>query len=194
MPSDLTPAPGEISALLGPGTHYNGKLLFDGRVRIDGQFQGSICSDDMLIVGEGAQVQAVIDVGTLIVLGGEIRGEIRARELVELHAAARVHGDIETPRIFIDRGAVFEGRCRMSDGTPSTQHPLDGAIAEALEGAQEPPHRDPSRDAGDAPSEDPEATIEEATNHTEDAPDPSEGQAASTTAAVVARPEDAPAK
>lgn len=191
MPSDLTPAPGEISALLGPGTRYSGKLLFEGRVRIDGDFEGSIHSDDMLIVGEGARVQADIDVGTLIVLGGEIRGEIRARELVELHAPARVHGDIETPRIFIDRGAVFEGRCQMSDGQPSEQHLLDGAIADALEGAQEPPARAAAHEGEDA------ATEEEPARSPEEAEDDAPGPSAkppdlATTAG--AKAEDAPLK
>ncbi|MEM9067544.1 MAG: polymer-forming cytoskeletal protein [Myxococcota bacterium] len=134
---DLTPAPGEISALLGHGTQYSGKLTFEGRVRIDGEFEGTIFSDDMLIVGDGATVRGEIRVGTLIVLGGSIEGNVRARELVELHAPSEVHGDIETPHLFIDRGARFEGQCRMGDGTPSQRHPLDGAIAEALEGSGE---------------------------------------------------------
>ena len=135
--SDLTPAPGEILALLGPGTRYEGKLTFAGRARIDGQFEGEIFSDDTLIVGEGAQVRGQINVGTLIVLGGELWGAFRASQLVELHAPSKVHGDIETPQIFIDKGAVFEGKCQMEGGQPVERHSLDGAIASALEGSAE---------------------------------------------------------
>ena len=69
MPEDVS-APGEIHALLGRGTAYAGKLTFEGRVRIDGTFDGEIFSSGTLIVGDSAQVKGEIDVGTLIVLGG----------------------------------------------------------------------------------------------------------------------------
>lgn len=126
MPSkDLTPAPGEIAALLGRGTEFRGKLVFEGRVRIDGRLVGEVHGDGMLVVGEGAEVAAEVDVASLLVLaGGTVRGGVRARELVELHAESRVVGDIETPRLFVDKGAHFDGHCRMNDGTPSERLPL----------------------------------------------------------------------
>ncbi|HJK89380.1 MAG TPA: polymer-forming cytoskeletal protein [Polyangiaceae bacterium LLY-WYZ-15_(1-7)] len=143
---DLTPAPGEISALLGRGTEYSGRLTFEGRVRIDGRFDGAIFSEGMLIVGEGAEIEADIDVGTLIVLGGRVKGGVRARKLVELHAPCHVIGDIETPQIFIDRGVLFEGQCHMLDGAPTERHSLDGKIEEALRPASEPAQEAPVDD------------------------------------------------
>src|SRR5689334_17468356 len=91
---------GEIHTLLGRGTSFEGKLTFEGTVRIDGVLIGEIFSEDILVVGEGAQVKAKIEVGTLIV-EGNIEGNIRAGKLVELHAPARVRGNIETPQLFI---------------------------------------------------------------------------------------------
>ncbi|MEM7608164.1 MAG: polymer-forming cytoskeletal protein [Myxococcota bacterium] len=111
-------ATGEISALLGRGTRYEGKITFDGRVRIDGHFDGEVFSPGTLVVGEGAEVRGRVDVGVLIVLGGEVWGEVMARELVELHKGAIVHANIETPQFFVDRGAVFDGRCTMGDDEP----------------------------------------------------------------------------
>lgn len=105
----------EINALLGAGTEYEGKLVFQGRVRVDGRFVGEISGTDVLILGATAQVQANIDVGTLIVLGGTLRGDVVARRLVELHAPGAVHGDIQTPQLFIDKGATFTGTCSMGD-------------------------------------------------------------------------------
>ena len=67
MPSSL-PAT-EITALLGRGTHFEGKLHFEGRVRIDGSFRGQIMSSDILIIGDGAEVEAEIDVATVIIKG-----------------------------------------------------------------------------------------------------------------------------
>jgi cytoskeletal protein CcmA (bactofilin family) len=59
-------------------------------------------------------VKAKIEVGTLIV-EGHIDGNIKAHQLVELHAPARVRGNIETPSLFIDKGVIFEGNCKMEN-------------------------------------------------------------------------------
>jgi len=102
----------EINTLLGKGSEFDGKLTFEGTVRIDGKLTGEIFSDDTLVVGEGAQVNAEIQVGVIIV-EGNVTGNIRAKRSVELHAPAKVRGNIETPSLFIDKGVVFEGNCKM---------------------------------------------------------------------------------
>ncbi|MBW2262149.1 MAG: polymer-forming cytoskeletal protein [Deltaproteobacteria bacterium] len=106
----------EITALLGSGTRFDGKLTFEGTVRIDGIFIGEILSSDVLIVGEGAEVRAEVRVGTLIVQGGVIHGDIHAVEQVEIHYPGKVHGNIISPSLFIDKGVIFEGECRMDPG------------------------------------------------------------------------------
>jgi cytoskeletal protein CcmA (bactofilin family) len=103
----------EITALLGRGTTFEGKLHFEGRVRIDGLFKGEIRSDDTLVIGEGAEVHADIAVATVIVRGGIVHGNIRARTAIEVHAPGRVVGDLHSPSLFIDRGVEFQGNCRM---------------------------------------------------------------------------------
>ena len=103
----------DITALLGPGTQFEGKLHFEGRVRIDGVFKGEIKSDDTLIIGEGAEVHAEIDVATVIVRGGTVHGNVRAKQSLEVHAPGRLIGNIHSPSIFIERGVEFQGSCRM---------------------------------------------------------------------------------
>lgn len=110
--------PSEITALLGRGTHFDGKLRFDGVVRIDGSFSGEIRSEDTLIVGEGAEIRANVTVATVIVRGGTVIGDIRAKVAVEVHAPAKVVGNIHSPSLFIDRGVAFEGTCRMDAVEP----------------------------------------------------------------------------
>lgn len=122
---DLTPAPGEIAALLGRGTKFRGKLVFEGRVRVDGTFAGEVHTEGVLVVGEGAELDGTFDVGSLLVLGGTVRGKVRAREVIELHADSHVLADLETPRLFVDKGAQFDGSCKMSDGAPSERLALD---------------------------------------------------------------------
>ena len=109
---------GELQALLGQGAEFEGKLVFEGRVRIDGKFKGEIWSEDVLILGPTAEVHATIDVGTLIVRGGALWGDVRARRLVEIYAPARVHGTIEAPQMFLDKGANFDGKCTMPEERP----------------------------------------------------------------------------
>lgn len=109
---DAIPAT-EITALLGRGTRFEGKLFFEGRVRIDGHFKGEIKSDDTLIIGDGAEVHAEIDVATVIVRGGAVHGNVRASQAIEIHAPGKLIGNISSPSLYIERGVEFQGSCQM---------------------------------------------------------------------------------
>lgn len=102
----------DLNALLGRGSEFDGKLTFEGTVRIDGKFTGTIITNDILVVGEGAKIEAEISCGTLIV-HGEVNGNVRAKNLVELHQPARVRGNVETPSLMVEKGVMFEGQCKM---------------------------------------------------------------------------------
>lgn len=123
----------ELQALLGRGTEFEGKLAFEGRVRIDGKLTGQIAGNGLLILGPSAEIHADIEVETLIVRGGAIWGQVRAQRLVELYAPAQVHGDIETAQLYLDKGVAFEGRCTMPQAKQAS-----GADAESAESAPVP--------------------------------------------------------
>jgi cytoskeletal protein CcmA (bactofilin family) len=118
-----TPSAGDLNALLGKGSEFEGKLAFEGKVRIDGTFTGEISTNDLLMVGDGAKVQAEISCGTVIV-EGEVIGNIKATSAVELRRPAKVHGDITTPSLVIEKGVVFEGRSRMDELQSSNVVPI----------------------------------------------------------------------
>lgn len=107
-----TTAPTTGDLLLGPGAEFEGKLTFAGTVRIDAKFKGSISTNDVLVVGEHARLDAEITCGTVIVYG-EVNGNITAKAAVELHYPARLKGDVETPSLMIEKGVVFQGNTRM---------------------------------------------------------------------------------
>ncbi len=112
---DLSTSPassGDLNALLGRGSEFEGKLTFEGTVRIDGKFTGTIVTNDVLVVGEGAKVSAEITCGSVVV-HGEITGNVKAKTGVELHQPARMKGNIETPSLVIEKGVIFEGQCKM---------------------------------------------------------------------------------
>lgn len=103
----------DIKAFLGPGSRFEGKMSFDEMVRIDGIFSGEIKSSDTLVVGQSAEIDGSIQVGTLI-LSGRFKGDIKARISVELRAPAQVEGSIETPIIKIEEQVTFNGEVKMA--------------------------------------------------------------------------------
>jgi cytoskeletal protein CcmA (bactofilin family) len=113
-PSTATAASSDLNALLGRGSEFDGKLTFEGTVRIDGKFTGSIVTNDVLVVGEGAKISAEISCGTIIV-HGEVNGNIRAKNAVELHHPAKVRGNVESPSLVVEKGVIFEGQSKMEN-------------------------------------------------------------------------------
>ena len=121
------PAAGEITTLLGRGAAFEGKLTFEGTVRIDGRFKGEVFSDDVLVIGEGAHVEAEIDIGEVIIQGTVV-GNIKAKRSIEIHAPGRVKGDLHTPSLQIAKGVIFEGRSFMENAV-STAAPRPAPAA-----------------------------------------------------------------
>ena len=110
---------GKLTAFLENGTNFKGDLTFEGRVRIDGKFEGNINSKDSLEIGENAVVDAEVHVGKIII-SGKVSGNINATESVEISSKAQVHGNIKLSgnKLTIHEGAVFSGGCEM--GAPDT--------------------------------------------------------------------------
>jgi cytoskeletal protein CcmA (bactofilin family) len=120
LPGEPTPTTTEpqVQAQLGKGSRIEGKLSFDGSVRIDGQVEGEIQAQEAVIIGESAVVNAQVSAGTLI-LTGRLTGDVVARKRVELRAPGRLTGNINTPCLVIHEGVVFEGRCSMTAAAPA---------------------------------------------------------------------------
>ncbi|SDB27255.1 protein CcmA, bactofilin family [Desulfonatronum thiosulfatophilum] len=103
----------EINAFLGAGTSYEGKLQFQGSVRIDGNFLGRIDSEGTLIVGQDAKIDGEVNVGSLI-LSGFLKGQVIADNKVILNKTANMTGTMRTPSLVIEEGAVLDGEVIMS--------------------------------------------------------------------------------
>ena len=119
---DEAPAiPGAASdLLLGRGVRFEGKLTFAGTVRIDASFVGTIVTNDVLVVGEAARIDANISCGTIVV-HGEVNGNIQAKTGVEIRGSAKVRGDLETPSLVIEKGAFFQGASRMDSAAKAAR-------------------------------------------------------------------------
>ena len=103
-----------ITAFLGAGTQYHGQFNFQGVVRIDGGVFGDIISDGVLVLGEEGLVEGSIRVGELIT-SGRIVGDVTASRRVILNKSANHRGNITSPSVVIEDGAVLNGRLRMSE-------------------------------------------------------------------------------
>lgn len=108
----LSDYPKNVSTILDKESSFEGKMSFEGVVIINGKFKGEIFSDGSLIVGEGGYVEGKIEIGG-IQIQGEVRGNIIAKEKIEIVAPAIVQGDISAPSLIIKEGAIFEGNCSM---------------------------------------------------------------------------------
>ena len=113
----------DLNALLGRGSEFDGKPTFEGTVRIDGRFTGTIVTTDTLVVGEGAQVSAEITCGTLIV-HGSVTGNVKATGAVELHPPARMTGNVETTALTVEKGVTFNGQCKMEPSARAATGPV----------------------------------------------------------------------
>jgi cytoskeletal protein CcmA (bactofilin family) len=105
-------APGQITALIDKGCTFDGRLSFEGTVRIGGGFRGEIFTNDTLVINPGARVDAQIEADTVIICGA-VKGNIFARRKVIMHPPATFTGTVTTPSLRIDEGVVFEGASYM---------------------------------------------------------------------------------
>jgi cytoskeletal protein CcmA (bactofilin family) len=123
--------PDEILSLLGEGVEVVGDISFSNGLRVDGVVKGTIRSEATLIIGAKGRVDAEITVKR-VSINGEFRGIIHAADRVELHKEGRVYGEIYTPCLIIEAGAMFEGKCNMSEA----RTPRAAASAEAGDTSQ----------------------------------------------------------
>lgn len=127
------PAPAALVGHLYKGSRVSGQLSFQGPARIDGAVDGEIHCEGILTIGEGAEVRAKIS-GQTVVIRGKVEGNVTAKEKVELAAPARLIGNIDTPRLIMTEGVVFDGDCAMGvakqkGGVASSQSVNDKSAA-----------------------------------------------------------------
>src|SRR5215213_5694015 len=104
---------GTLSGVVGGGTVVTGEANFKAMMRIDGHMSGRVnSSSGTLIVGANGKVDANIEVA-VAVIHGTINGDIIATQRLELGRSAKVNGNIQTPSLIIEQGAIFEGSCKM---------------------------------------------------------------------------------
>lgn len=95
-----------------------GNVVSKGNARIDGKIDGTVSIAGDLAIGQSAVLKANIEAQT-ISIAGEVRGNVKAKELLELSSTARLYGDINTKQLKIDQGARFIGSSTNEENTSS---------------------------------------------------------------------------
>jgi cytoskeletal protein CcmA (bactofilin family) len=105
--------PTDLRSFLGEGTEITGEVRFSEIMRVDSNISGTIVSDSgSLLIMEKGCVKATVQVG-VVEVSGIVEGTITAKNSVKIHSTGRVYGDIYTPALIIEHGAVFDGKCHM---------------------------------------------------------------------------------
>jgi cytoskeletal protein CcmA (bactofilin family) len=110
--SSKKPGEGVLNGFLDQGSHFKGELSFEDTLRIDGKFEGTIRSANQLIIGETADVNADIQVGS-VSIDGTVRGTVVAKSKIEIHPHGKVFAQLNSPILKIEEGALFQGACTM---------------------------------------------------------------------------------
>ena len=98
---------------LGSDTSISGRLSFTGPTRIDGRLRGEVRANELLVVGEDAIVEGVVRAAQLVVLG-EVRGDVRGAERVEIAPGGRLMGSVEAQSLIVRAGGYLDGDCRIA--------------------------------------------------------------------------------
>lgn len=120
---------GSDLGMIGRGIEVTGDIFFAEQLRVDGKVDGKISSESgTLVIGESGQLEADVDVGTCIVLGA-LHGNLLAKTKVEIHKSGKLHGDVITPVLLVEEGAVFNGAIKM--GQEAMGRRLEGVPPQA---------------------------------------------------------------
>ncbi|HEU4391652.1 MAG TPA: polymer-forming cytoskeletal protein [Blastocatellia bacterium] len=100
--------------IISRGIEVSGEVVFADQLRVDGRIIGKVASDKgTLIIEDSGQVEAQVDVATCIIRGS-LYGNLTAKNRSEIHRTGRVQGDVTTPVLLVEEGAVFNGAVKMT--------------------------------------------------------------------------------
>lgn len=109
-----------IEVTVGPTANFDGDLVCDGIVKIDGIFQGSIKTVSNVIISEKARVDANIEAQNVSV-SGQVKGSIMAKGRLEILATGRVWADVTVSSFLLDDGGKLHGALQMFGTGPEPE-------------------------------------------------------------------------
>jgi len=102
----------DFDTILSQDIDFSGTLNFEKPFLIRGRLSGDIIAKGILVVDEGAVVEANINTSKVIIRGS-VKGDVTASEKVEVTITGKLIGNVTAPEIFMETGCLFNGRCTM---------------------------------------------------------------------------------
>lgn len=111
----------DAETVIGPSIRVKGNFHGEGDIVIEGKVEGSVKTNNYLLVGNKAKIVAEVEAGNAQI-GGEITGNIKIKGYLEITSSAKIYGDIETSEISIEKGAILNGKCLMTKQSHTDSH------------------------------------------------------------------------
>src|SRR5262249_2405604 len=113
---------------IGQGIEISGQVQFNDRLQVDGKITGKVSSENaVLTIGESGLIEAQIDVGTCIIYA-RVEGDLSSSTRIAIRKAGKVHGDILTPSLLIEEGAILNGMVKMTVDRPQQNQAADSSM------------------------------------------------------------------
>ena len=109
QPNDRTP---NSATLISAGTTFQGDVISENDLRIDGTINGNIRCSAKIIVGPTGFVDGNIE-GQLADITGKVKGNIIVKDLLQLKAEGSIEGNITAGKLQVDPTTTFNGHCQM---------------------------------------------------------------------------------
>ena len=99
---------------IGRGVEVSGEILFADALHVSGKVIGKVISESgSLVIEQAGELQADVDVD-ICVIRGAVRGNVNGKSRVEIYKTARVQGDITSPVLLVEEGALLTGAITMA--------------------------------------------------------------------------------
>lgn len=109
----------KLESFIGANTQFKGDIKVKGTLRIDGFMEGK-AEADWLILGDKAHLKGNAEARGIIV-GGDVEGNLTAKEIIEIKQKGSIKGDIKTNKLTVAEGGRLEGRTSMQGAEPKTE-------------------------------------------------------------------------
>lgn len=106
---------------IGKGTTFTGNIETHGNIRIEGKIVGDLMSKSKVVIGPSADIQGNVH-GQFVEVEGTVNGTLTASDQMTLKSTCKISGDVETGKLVVESGAVFNGKCKMGKVTPITKN------------------------------------------------------------------------
>ncbi len=103
-----------VNSLIGENTALRGEFDLQGVLRIDGTFHGKVEGNGKVLIGEGGTANSDIT-ARIVVIGGTVKGDIVASEMITILSTGKLIGNISTPRLLAEEGMIFDGKCVITE-------------------------------------------------------------------------------